>query len=191
MTSATWETLRRELREAVDGVINRFAAAEQGGDVVMVQEEGPGPDAWTYTWPDRTTEQYDVARWYRVTGPSGKARVLLARTTRKVRGDDLLRWIVFRQIGAEDSTTFYPWTEFVASDDGEFAAVIPNPQRPRSSLADGDPVPARFAQARIERTDALYRKVVDGPSLRLVVSENDAVAMIRHGYWVAEVRHRL
>ncbi len=192
MTSPDWERLRKELRSSVDEAIDRFIAEQnEGGEVVTVQAEDEVLDHWTYTWPDRYTEEYDQARWYRATGPSGNARVLLARTTRTVRGDDLRRWIVFAQIGGEDSKTFYPWSEFVATDEGDFAAIIPNPQRPRAVLSDGDPLPTRFARARVERTDALYGKVADGPSLRFVVSEDDADEMIRHGYWVAELRHRI
>jgi hypothetical protein len=188
-----WDELRRELRKAVDDVLDRFvvAANQEGPDPVTVVAEGDVTDHWTYQWPSRNTEQFDYARWYRVNGSSGNVRVLLAHTTRTVRGEDLGRWIVFGQLGGEDSNTFYPWTEFVETDDGDFAAIIPNPTRPRAGLRDGDSLPARYAQARVRRTDELHHTVADGPSLRFVVSLGNAEDMIRHGYWVAELRHRL
>lgn len=190
MSDVDWEELRRELRETVDSVVSRFATEGEGGREVTVRQEDEVLDRWSYRWPDGITERYDRAKWFRVTGPSGEARVLLAHTTRKVRAEPLQRWIVFAQMGNEQSQTFYPWTEFVETGDGSYAAVIPNPSRPRAALSDGDPLPTRFAGARVERTDTLYDSVKDGPSLRLVVEEDDAEAMIRHGYWVAEIRKR-
>jgi hypothetical protein len=117
--------------------------------------------------------------------------VLLARTTREVWGEQLKRYIVFGQVGRETSKTFYPWTEFVETSDGDYAALIPDPARPRSPLSDGNATPGRFRLARVERTDRLYRGVKKGPTLRLVVPEEDPEAMIRHGYWVAQIRGRL
>ncbi len=46
----------------------------------------------------------------------------------------------------------------------------------------GDELPAIADAARVRRTDELYKSVRNGPSLRLVGDENDAVRMIRYGH---------
>ena len=61
----------------------------------------------------------------------------------------------------------------------------------RALLKDGDPIPAGFQGAAVERPDRLFRGVRQGPSLGLVVAGSDEDAMVRHGYWVAGLRKRL
>jgi len=184
------EQLRREIHVAIEDVFSRHRSAEQQEEIT-VQSEGGGMTDWTYRWPDGGIERYDRAEWYRVSGNSGDARVLVGHTRREAWGENRERYVVFAQLGRNTSQTFYPWTEFAATDDGSFAALIPDPRRPRASLKAGDQLPPRIADGRVERTDALYGSVKDSPSLRLVVSEGDGEAMIRHGYWVAMLRHRL
>jgi hypothetical protein len=42
----------------------------------------------------------------------------------------------------------------------------------------------------VERADAVFGSIRKGASLRVVVDEDDEGAMIRHGYWVADLRKR-
>ncbi len=146
---------------------------------------------WYYRWPDGAKEPFDRAEWYQVSGLAGEARVLLAHTNRYAWNADRERYVVFARLGREESTTFYPWTEFVQTDEGHFAALIPDPTHPRAALKYGMQLPTRFSGRRVERTDALYDSAQDSPTLRLAVDESDADAMIEHGYWVAEMRGRL
>jgi hypothetical protein len=196
------EHLGRELHQAIDEVLARFGVPDEGSGVMLqtIEEaqvtveklDKKMTSPWKYRWPDGTEEPYDRAEWYVVSGPTGEARVLLAHTTRDAwKVADRERYVVFARIGRENSTTFYPWTEFVQTDHGDFAALIPDPAHPRAALKDGMQLPTRFAGARVERTDAVYESAQESPTLRLVVSESDAETMIRHGYWVAELRHRL
>jgi hypothetical protein len=188
--AADIETLRREVHRAIEEVFARHRPAADDGEI-DVQAAGEAPAGWTYRWPDGRTEAHDRCEWFRASGSSGPVRVLLAHTRRRAWGEDRERFGVFAQVGRETSRTFYPWTGFVAADDGSFAAPIPDPTRPRSTLKDGDPLPPSFHDARVERTDALYASAGDSPSLRLVVPATDTTAMIRHGYRVAEIRHRV
>jgi hypothetical protein len=97
------------------------------------------------------------------------------------------RAVVFGETGS----SLYPWTEFVEADDGRFAAGVSDPAHPRALLKDGDPIPARFQVAAVERTDQLFSGIRQGPSLRLVIAGADEETMVRHGYWVAGLRKRL
>ena len=184
------EVVRREVHRAIEEVFARLRTTEVDG-TVDVPAEGEGPSGWTYRWPDGRAEIHDRSEWFQVTGAEGQVRVLLAHTRRTAWGEDRERFGVFVQVGRETSRTFYPWTGFVETDEGSFAAPIPDPTHPRSILKDGDPLPTRFDGARVERTDALYASVENSPTLRLVVVATDATAMVRHGHWIAELRHRI
>jgi hypothetical protein len=194
ITRANLDALRQELRlavlAAVDEVVLNFAAVEVD-DEIQVAYEDLGPDPWTYRWPSAALEEYHDCHWFRVNGRSGAARALVGRTEREVWSEMRDRIIVFGQVGKEGSRTFYPWTEFVRTKDGAFAAIIPDPARPRAPLREGSPLPSRLATRRVERTDPLFHSVVGEPSLRLVVDEDDMAEMVAHGYWVAELRGRL
>ncbi len=185
--------MREAVAKAVDEVIDQLSSGEGGENTVSVLAQGEPLSSWSYRWMGGNREQYDHAQWFGVSGPSGDARVILGRCVRTVRSKPMKRYVVFAQVGGEDSETFYPWTEFVETDAGSYAAIIPNPARPRSALKDGEQLPARFASANVQRTDELYDAVSNGPSLRFVVPvpEEATGAMIRHGYWVAETRRRL
>jgi hypothetical protein len=188
--AADIEALRREVHRAIEEVFARHRPDANDGEI-DVRAAGEASAGWTYRWPDGRTETHERSEWFQASGPSGSVRVLLAHTHRRAWGEDRERFGVFAQLGRDTSRTFYPWVGFVATDDGSFAAPIPDPTRPRSTLKDGDPLPARFDGARVERTDALYASAGESPSLRFVVPATDTTAMIRHGYWVAELRHRV
>jgi hypothetical protein len=91
----------------------------------------------------------------------------------------------------EAGSSLYPWTEFVETDDGRYAAGVSDPVHPRALLKDGAAIPPRFDPATIVRTDRLFDGIRQGPSLRLVVKPDDELAMVRHGYWVAGLRNRI
>jgi hypothetical protein len=91
----------------------------------------------------------------------------------------------------EAGSSLYPWTEFVETDDGRYAAGVIDPAHPRALLKDGDPIPARFKGAAVERTDRLFSGIRQGPSLRVVVTGAEEETMVRHGYWVAGLRKRV
>ena len=77
------------------------------------------------------------------------------------------------------------------TDEGEYACRIPDPEHPQATLKAGDPLPARFKDAKILRADQVFRLLRNGPSLRLVVDGADELAMIRHSYWMANLRKKL
>lgn len=197
------EALRADLHDAVDQIIDKYLAAAGGeqanatlGTVptadrpVIIKGESVGP--WTYTWwGDAGEETYEPAWSYKVITPARTHRVVFGWTMRSAWGrSDRKRVVVFWQSGSPTSRTYYPWTEFVETDRGRYAAPIPNPDNPRKILTHQDPLPDRFRDAEVERSDRLFDQIVNGPSLRLVVDGADEEAMIRHGYWVATLRGR-
>jgi hypothetical protein len=197
--AANIELLRLELHSAVDEIVDRmFGSPSEGPAAVADDEEllvvpGESFGSWTYRWPDQVEEGFASGQWYEVQSQSREpiVRVRLAWTTRKAWGRDRRRAIVFQQLGAEESNTYYPLTEFVETDDGRFASPIPNPERPRALLADGAQLPARFRDAAVERADGVFGSIENGPSLRLVLAEENETEMVRHGHWVARLRGRI
>jgi hypothetical protein len=199
-----FEAVRMDLHEAVDRVIGRYLEMADrdraGADSrpaptaerpVITRTGSVGP--WTYTWwaADEHEEIYEPAWTYEVATPAKTHRVVLGWTTRSSWGrSDRKRAVVFWQSGSPASQTYYPWTEFVQTDRGGYAAPIPNPDHPRRVLTEQEPLPDRFRGADIQRSDQLFEQIAKGPSLRLVVDATDEEAMIRHGYWVATLRGR-
>ncbi|MEH0446423.1 hypothetical protein QA811_22790 [Streptomyces sp. B21-102] len=191
------EAIRAELHRAVDQIIDAHVGhgggAHQRASVidpvsVAALEE---TEEWTYRWPGSGVESFHRTRWYEAVGEQGKQRVRVAWAHRGAWGrEDRLRAIVFHQQGGVDSRTYYPWTEFVETDDGRYAAIIPKPGRPRAQLREGDSLPDRFTGRVVERSDALFDSIAEGSSLRFVVGEADEAEMVRHGYWVATLRNR-
>lgn len=192
------EALRGELHAAVDGIVNRLSGPRPdheegppGGDEPEIVAGDPF-GLWTYRWPDKQEEEFAAGRWYSLRGLEGSISLRLAWTTRKAWGRDRGRAIVFQQVGGDGSDTYYPLVEFVETDDpGLFASPIPDPDRPRALLAEGMVLPPRFHNATVERADRVFRTIENGPSLRLIVQQDDEVEMIRHGYWVGRVRGRI
>lgn len=192
------ETIREELHQTIDRVIDAHLGRGVTSPSVATDEQDPlsvttgdMTTEWTYRWPGSDTEKFHRTRWYEVAGERGRHRVRVAWARRAAWGrDDRLRAIVFYQQGRVDSATYYPWTEFVETDDGRYAAIIPKPGQPRAQLRDGDPIPDRFQHRTIERTDALFDSIAEGRSMRFVIDESDEIEMVRHGYWVATLRNR-
>jgi hypothetical protein len=66
--------------------------------------------------------------------------------------------VVFWQSGSLSSNTYYPWTEFVETDHGGYAAAIPNPDHPRKILTRQDPLPGLDdVLGRVEVTPGQFR----------------------------------
>jgi hypothetical protein len=204
VASMDLDALKVELHEAVDRIVEKYLAADETGQLgpdrlpmptlerpVITKGDDIGP--WTYTWwgSGSGEEEYEPAREYQVLTPSRTHHVVLGWTQRPAWGrSDRRRAIVFWQSGSPN--VFYPWTEFVQTDTdtGRYAAPIPNPESPRRILTGQDPLPSRFRGADVERSDQLFDRINNGPSLRLVVDGTDEESMIRHGYWVATLRNR-
>ena len=190
--------LRESLHAAVDRVVD---------DLLAPQSPGVSPQAassehvdvlgavepFTFAWPaDYGSEHFTSSTAYRVSALGRDAGVVVGWTTRYAWSADRRRAVVFHRARSGDAPTkWYPWTEFVETDTGGFAALIPNPQRPRAILKDGASLPDRFHGKSVARSDALFDSIREGASLRLVVDERDETEMVRHGYWVAQLRGRV
>src|SRR5690349_12129936 len=138
--------MRAEMHSAVDQIIDRYLAmASQEASATqkpVPTAERPGVtkgediSGWTYSWwASGGIEQYRPAWEYEVITPARTHHVVLGRTVRSAWGrDDRKRVIIFWQSGSTASEIFYPWTEFVETDDGRYAAPIPNPNHPRKII---------------------------------------------------------
>lgn len=186
--------LRERLHEAVDAVIDGLLAEEAGvPKTPEVSSETVEPmgrrEPFDFTWPaDYGSEHFDDANAYRLSSPVGEADVIVGWTTRYAWTRDRRRAVVFHLVTPE---RWYPWTEFVETDKGGFGAPIADPNHPRAILKDGQPLPARFNGKRVERADAVFDSIRSGASLRLVVDREDEAEMVRHGFWVAQLRRRI
>jgi hypothetical protein len=190
--------LKANLHAAIDRVVDEFVAqqastaaspAAGAEDVVSLGPVQP----FVFRWPaDYGSEDFVPAHLYRVASTGGDTTVVAAWTTRYAWNAERRRAVVFHRVRANDPPTkWYPWTEFVQTDAGRYAATIPNPQRPRALLREGDPLPPRFTGKTVARADELFNSIREGASLRLVVDESDEEEMVRHGHWVAALRGRL
>lgn len=190
------EMMRAALHEAIDKVMDGYIdlglaiasttksdRPDDGIEVVRGEDHGP----FQYRWPDGNDEQFTKSRWYTIVDDAREHRALVAWTDREAWGRMRRRAVVFGESGA----SLYPWTEFVETDDGRYAAGISDPNHPRALLKHGAVIPDWFRTARVERTDQLFNGIRQGPSLRLVLELNDEIAMVQHGYWVAGLRNRL
>src|SRR6266568_2496748 len=138
--------MRDALHSAVDRIIDEYLAAGSpssppaGQPVPTIDAplvvRGEEMGTWTYRWPgNEGREQFYASRQYEVVTPYKTHRVRLAWSERPAWGrKDRKRAIVFGQTGSASSSTFYPWTEFVETDTGSYAAPIPNPEQPRKML---------------------------------------------------------
>lgn len=190
------EMMRAALHEAIDKIIDEnldagaatpsTTKADPTGDgIEIVEGEDHGP--FPYRWPDGNDEPFSESRWYSLVDQGREHRVLVAWTEREAWGRMRKRAVAFGDSGS----SLYPWTEFVETDDGRYAAGISDPAHPRALLKHGAAIPDRFSTATVERTDQLFNGIRHGPSLRLVVGPDEELEMVRHGYWVASLRNRL
>lgn len=188
------ELLRREIHAAVDETIDRALAGTLPRGAPAPEEAkieaGEAFGDWTFDWPDKSPEVFQ-GRDFAVRANGQPLDVRLGWTTRRAWGRDRRRAVVFVRPASSRATGYYPATEFVETDTDRVAATIPDPSRPRSLLKDGDALPSRFDDAIVERADAVFRTIDEGPTLRLVLTAEDEVAMIRHGCWVAALRRRV
>ena len=195
-----------KLKEAIWAAIDRAADTAKREVAALlvgaaVGKEGFEPDdepivstgeateyPW-HIWPNGQKEEYTSATWYEATTRDAARGVIVARTVRPVWGRPRGRIVVFGQEGTQDSKQYYPWAEFAETDEsGLYAATLPDPERPRgASLKDDQPLPERYRTADVRRTDTVFESVRQGPSLRLVVAQDDEKSMIAHAFWVARL----
>ena len=190
--------LRVKLHEAVDEIVDDLLSRTQNGASAAaageddVQRVG-SIEAFDYNWPaDYGTEHFDSGTLYKLSALTGEATAIVAWTVRNAWGRDRRRAVVFHRMRHDDQPgRWYPWTEFVETDTGRYAASVPNPDRPRAIARDVTRLPARFTGRTVMRSDAVFDSIREGGSLRLVLDESDEAEMVRHGYWVATLRGRV
>ena len=85
--------------------------------------------------------------------------------TSSVGRTDQVSAIDRHRVGAEGSSTCFPLTEFFETDEGRFAAPIPDPCRPGSIPSTVDDLPHRFVPLTVERSDQVFASIAEGPSL--------------------------
>lgn len=186
------ETLRSSLHRAIDTVFDGIVQQQtQEDDNLTITTERQQPN-FIYPFPSGP-ETMHTGQWFSVTSSHGSVKMLLAKTDRDRRGAQRSVIVVF----AHPKDTNHPSSaiicaEFIETDNpGEFCCEIPDPTDPQKALKDGMPLPSRFTQAVVRRTDQLYASVKNGPTLRLVVQESDTNAMLGHALWVASLRKRI
>jgi hypothetical protein len=205
-------SVRAALHTAVDQIFDRLAVTpdstedERGpvdrasdgddpegarpGTLAQVKKVGEAPD-FDYFWPTYAEpEHFERAAIYRVRGPRGTVESIIAWTRREAWGKDRGRAVVFEHVGTSPKN-WYPWVEFVETDDGRYAAPLPDPDHPRGMLRDGSPLPLGYDTFEVARTDELFGSVRHGPSLRVVLDADYVERMVQHGYEVARRRRRL
>ncbi len=198
LVTLSLQDLGERLHDAVEDVLARYrdaqavndGASARGGTVPQLRllDDAAGP--WTYRWPNGSTERYHHSTMYELAIDDGKTRrIRVARTTRWAWNRDRGRAVIFMQVGTPDAWTHYPWAEFVETDDGLYAATVPNPVRPRALLTANDQLPEHIQDAEVRRVQECFGG--HGKTLRVVVTEEDETAMVRHGLWVAQTRRRL
>jgi hypothetical protein len=181
--------LHREVDRLIDEAIAGLESSPKQEDSQPARVRGLEP--FDYPWPVIGTERFHGAAVYSIATSKGPVEAILGWTERDAWSRSRLRAVVFGYNGTDFTPhRWYPWTEFVETDDGRFAAIIPDPSRPRSTLSDGAALPGRFAELTVERSDVLFESIRRGPSLRLVVDQTEDAQMVSHGYWVARLRRR-
>ena len=151
-------------------------------------EAGP----FDYHWPPKNgqpdVEQFYNPARYRLADDGVRSIQIAWTSEREAWGRKRERAIAFLDDGRGNR---YPLIEFPETDDGTFAAIIPDPKKPRSVLTDLSALPDRFKEATVMRTDELFGAVRSGPSLRVVLSREDQMEMARHALWVGRQRGRI
>ncbi len=187
------DALRRELYGAVNSVLAKYEVAGQSivRNGLTIIPAGPLRQPYTHKWPE-VEDTFKEGKWYDVSGPKVPAEglcVLVARITQNIWGNpERPTAMVFGRLRTKDVTQLTAYVSFARDDRGTFAAIIPNPVHPRSSLKEGDPIPPHLVSAVVIRNDKLFDSVKQGPALRLVVQPDDEIAMVEHGVWVASLR---
>jgi len=196
----TMKSLREALHREIDRLFDEHESSSGPGEDTLRPSNGErefrlstagSARPFSHTWPDTTSERYRGGTRYVLHVGARRHRFLVGWTRRDAFGRKRERIVVFRETGPSGGASLYAVTEFVETDDGTFAALIPRPEQPRAALRDGDPVPPWCRDHRVARTDTLFDDVRKGPSLRLIVAEADEPTMVTHAYHVARLRGRL
>lgn len=186
--------LRAELHRAVDSILDAYIAsntASHDDTLTITPSEVIG--SFDYPWPAQPPESFTSGRWYKVSNKSESAMILVAWAKKKrlVWRKDRDCAVVFARVSADPTNLPYPCVEFTQTDKGSFAAIIPDPNHPRAVLSKKEQLPKHLAHANVAPVDELFDSIKKGPSLRLVVDQDDEIAMAGHGYWVAQLRGRI
>jgi hypothetical protein len=167
--------LRQELRDMQSGKV----------DTSGFERVGPAKP-FTFQWP-ATPERYSTATAWRVTDGSRAWSIVAGQARRRVWGRDRRRVVVFGPAGPR-SSLLYPWAEFAETDSKKMSAVVPDPDRPRRILREGDALPSYYEGKTVARADELFGSIANGASLRVVFDEE--ADLVRHAFYVARLKGR-
>lgn len=186
--------LRVQLHLMIDELLDQALSAAQQRqgqeETKLTIATGNPQQAFTYRFPNEEVT-FSGGQYYDVQGPQGYLKMLLARTEVEIWHARYPAFFVFaRESGLENPLSMQDCTQFTKTDTGEFGSVIPNPADTKKKLKAGMPLPLRYSNAKVARTDELYTSLKNAPTLRLVVQETDIEAMLAHGYYVAYLRKR-
>jgi hypothetical protein len=154
-------------------------------DTSTVERVGPAKP-FTFRWP-AATERFSRSTAWRVTDGSRAWSVVVGHARRRVWGRNRRHVVVFGPAGPR-SARLYPWAEFVETDAKTMSAVVPDPDRPRRILRDGDSLPSYYEGNSVARADELFGSIANGASLRVVFDEE--AELVRHAFYVARLKGR-
>lgn len=191
------ETLRRELYQAIDDVLERHQSGPQvvtqGG--LMISFVGNLTEPYDHQWP-MEKQRFTSGKWFDVSGERLSAeglRVLVAQSEEKrnVWSKDREHVVVFGKKGVSGEVKqLTAYAEFIEDDLGTFCSQIPNPLRPSETLKLGAKLPDLYAAATVKSNQELFQSVKQGPALRLVVHRDEERIMIEHAVSVALLKRR-
>lgn len=173
----------REVLAAFDDVLTGHPAQ------LRIRKIGEGT-RFSFPFPD-AVESYPTFSVWVAEHPAGRVDLRVAWTTRPAFGRKRRKRSVVFGPPSTAAPGWYPWVEFTETDDGRMSSVVPDPKRPRRQLRDGDSLPAHYKGRTVERSDALFGSIREGPSLRLVVTPDDEDGMVDHGFYVAQLKGRV
>ncbi len=191
MNAAT--KLRERIHGAIDEALDDFFGSSSRQQQERIDAglvlENPKAGPFSHRWPPKNgepdIESFHRSVLFRVSAGEGRFIRLGWTSNREAWGRKRERAVAFLETPSEHR---YPLIEFVETDDRKFAAIIPDPKKPRSACTDPNDLPERFRAAIISRTDELFGGVKNGPTLRLVLAFDDEADMAGHGLWVGRLR---
>lgn len=192
------ESLRRELYQAIDGVLERHQSVQRivTREGLMLAFVGHLKEPYAHQWPEEE-QRFTSGKWFDVSGeglPAGGLRVLVAwsEQKRKVWSKERMHAVVFgKKRASGEVRQLTPYAEFVEDDLGTFCSQIPNPLRSGETLKQGAKLPDLYATATVKPNEELFQSIKHGPALRLVVQRDDETMMIEHAVFVASVKHHV
>ncbi|MFJ5541980.1 hypothetical protein [Micromonospora chalcea] len=195
----------RDSLSAIEGVLGLDgpAAGQIDVDVLPAADRPVGLEIgepeplgkFTYRWPGGTVKYPDAVKY--TARRSGKEDVFAVGAEEGGRAsygrEDRGRVVVFHRRGTSEMS-YYPLVEFAESDldSALFAAIVPQLADPKKGATAADLDALRdvphLNDAQLERADAVFRSVRNGPSLRVLVRRDEPEMMIEHAWWVGSLR---